>query len=237
MKIVRNIIIVILVISISIVGYIGFQGYDMYKKAIKETPISEKIEEIRSKENYTTLKEMPELYKKAVIAAEDHRFYDRRSPIDIKSIGRAIITNIKRNKIVEGGSTITQQLAKNTYFTQEKKFTRKVAEVFVAYKYEEECERDEILELYLNTSYFGDGCYSVREASINYFDKDPIEMTEYECIMLAGIPNAPSVYAPTKNPELAAQRAKQVINKMVECEYLTREEADKIIEENQKNIE
>ncbi len=236
MKIVRNIIIVILVISISIVGYIGFQGYDMYKKAIKETPISEKIEEIRSKENYTTLEEMPELYKKAVIAAEDHRFYEH-GPIDIKSIGRAIVTNIKRNKLVEGGSTITQQLAKNTYFTQEKKFTRKVAEVFVAYKYEEECKKDEILELYLNTSYFGDGCYSVREASINYFDKEPIEMTEYECIMLAGIPNAPSVYAPTKNPELAAQRAKQVINKMVECEYLTREEADKIIEENQKNIE
>lgn len=236
MKIIRNIIIVILVISISVVGYIGFQGYDMYKKAIEETPIAEKIEEIRSKENYTTLEEMPELYKKAVIAAEDHRFYDH-GPIDIKSIGRAIVTNIKRNKLVEGGSTITQQLAKNTYFTQEKKFTRKVAEVFVAYKYEEECEKDEILELYLNTSYFGDGCYSVREASINYFDKDPIEMTEYECIMLAGIPNAPSVYAPTKNPELAAQRAKQVINKMVECEYLTREEADKIIEENQKNIE
>lgn len=236
MKIIRNIIIVILVISISVVGYIGFQGYDMYKKAIKETPIGEKIEEIKSKENYTTLEEMPELYKKAVIAAEDHRFYEH-GPIDIKSIGRAIVTNIKRNKLVEGGSTITQQLAKNTYFTQEKKFTRKVAEVFVAYKYEKECKKDEILELYLNTSYFGDGCYSVREASINYFDKEPIKMTEYECIMLAGIPNAPSVYAPTKNPELAAQRAKQVINKMVECEYLTREEADKIIEENQRNIE
>ncbi|MCI8587808.1 MAG: glycosyl transferase, partial [Clostridia bacterium] len=88
----------------------------------------------------------------------------------------------------------------------------------------------------LNTSYFGDGCYSVKEASLNYFDKDPINMTEYECIMLAGIPNAPSVYAPTKNPKLAAQRARQVINKMVECKYLSKEEADKIIQENQSNI-
>lgn len=236
MKIVRNIIIVILIISISVVGYIGYQGYDMSKKALKETTIEEKIEEIKSKENYTTLGEMPKMYKDAVIAAEDHRFY-KHGPIDIRSIGRAILSNIKRKKLVEGGSTITQQLAKNTYFTQEKRFTRKVAEIFVAYKYEEKCEKDEILELYLNTSYFGDGCYSVKEASINYFDKDPIDMTEYECIMLAGIPNAPSVYAPTKNPELAAQRAKQVINKMVECEYLTIEEADKIIEENQKNLE
>lgn len=77
MKIVRNIIIAILVICISIVGFITYQGYDMYKKAIKETSIEEKIEEIKSKENYTTLEEMPELYKKAVIAAEDHRFYNR----------------------------------------------------------------------------------------------------------------------------------------------------------------
>lgn len=236
MKIIRNIIIVIIVIVISVVSYIGYQGYDMYKEAIKETSIEEMIEEIKSKDNYTTLQEMPQFYKDAVIAAEDHRFY-KHGPIDIKSIGRAIVTNIKQRKLVEGGSTITQQLAKNTYFTQEKRFTRKVAEIFVAYQYEEKCKKGEILELYLNTSYFGDGCYSVKEASINYFDKDPIEMTEYECVMLAGIPNAPSAYAPTKNPKLAAQRAKQVINKMVECEYITEEEANKIIEENQKEIE
>ncbi|MCI8654376.1 MAG: transglycosylase domain-containing protein [Clostridia bacterium] len=234
MKIIRNIIIVILVLIISVVGYIVYQGYDMYKEAIDKISIEEKIEEIKSKENYTTLKEMPDMYKDAVISAEDHRFY-KHGPIDVKSIGRAVLTNIKQGKLVEGGSTITQQLAKNTYFTQEKRFTRKVAEVFVAYQYEEKCEKDEILELYLNTSYFGDGCYSVKEASTNYFDKDPIDMTEYECIMLAGIPNAPSVYAPTKNPELAAQRARQVINKMVENGYLTKEEANKIIEENQNN--
>ena len=234
MKIIRNIIIVILVLIISVVGYIVYQGYDMYKEAIDKISIEEKIEEIKSKENYTTLKEMPDMYKDAVISAEDHRFY-KHGPIDVKSIGRAVLTNIKQGKLVEGGSTITQQLAKNTYFTQEKRFTRKVAEVFVAYQYEEKCEKDEILELYLNTSYFGDGCYSVKEASTNYFDKDPIDMTEYECIMLAGIPNAPSVYAQTKNPELAAQRARQVINKMVENGYLTKEEANKIIEENQNN--
>ena len=236
MKIVRNIILAILIICICIAGYIGYQGYDMSKKALKETSIEEKIEEIKSKDNYTTLEEMPQMYKEAVIAAEDHRFYNHGA-IDIRSIGRAIVANIKRKKLVEGGSTITQQLAKNTYFTQEKRFTRKVAEVFVAYKYEEKCEKDEILELYLNTSYFGDGCYSVKEASLNYFDKDPINMTEYECIMLAGIPNAPSVYAPTKNPKLAAQRARQVINKMVECKYLSKEEADKIIQENQSIIQ
>ena len=99
----------------------------------------------------------------------------------------------------------------------------------MAFKIENKCEKDEILELYLNTSYFGDGYYSVREASLGYFGKEPNQMTDNEAIMLAGIPNAPSVYAPTKNPELAKQRQKQVINKMIEYKYLTQSEADKIL--------
>lgn len=101
----------------------------------------------------------------------------------------------------------------------------------MAVKIENKCEKDEILELYLNTSYFGDGYYTVREASLGYFGKEPNKMTDYEAIMLAGIPNAPSVYAPTKNPELAKQRQKQVINKMIEYKYLTENEADKILKQ------
>lgn len=135
-------------------------------------------------------------------------------------------------EFVEGGSTITQQLAKNIYFTQEKKITRKIAEVFMAFEIEKEYDKNQILELYLNTSYFGDGYYTVKEACKGYFNKELKEMTDYECILLAGIPNAPSVYAPTKNPELAIQRQKQVMNKMVEYEYLTQEEANKILEQN-----
>ena len=95
---------------------------------------------------------------------------------------------------VEGGSTITQQLLKNVYFTQEKKMTRKVAEVFMAIEIEKKYDKDEILELYLNTCYFGDGYYTIKEASRGYFDKKPKEMSEYEAIMLAGIPNAPPAY-------------------------------------------
>lgn len=132
---------------------------------------------------------------------------------------------------VEGGSTITQQLAKNIYFTQDKKIERKFAEVFMAFEIEKNYSKDEILEFYINTSYFGDNCYTVKEASRHYFNKEPMEMTDYESIMLAGIPNAPSVYAPTQNLELAKQRQKQVLSKMVEYEYITQEEADNIINE------
>lgn len=95
---------------------------------------------------------------------------------------------------VEGGSTITQQIAKNEYFTQEKKITRKIAEVFMAYEIEKNYSKDEILELYINTIYFGNGYYNIKDACKGYFGKSPNEMTAGECIMLAGIPNAPSVY-------------------------------------------
>lgn len=101
----------------------------------------------------------------------------------------------------------------------------------MAFKIENKCEKDEILKLYLNTSYFGDGYYTVKEASLGYFGKKPNQMTDYEAIMLAGIQNAPSVYSPTKNAELAKQRQKQVINKMIEYKYLTDSEANKILEQ------
>ena len=202
----------------------------MYKEAINEVPLQEKIEEIKSKENYTELSELPQMYINAVIAVEDRRFY-LHNGIDLISIGRAVINDIKAMSFVEGGSTITQQLCKNVYFTQDKKIERKIAEVFMAFEFEKECEKDEILELYINTSYFGNGYDTVKEASIGYFNKLPSELTDSECIMLAGIPNAPSVYAPNVNPDLAKQRQKQVINKMIECGYLTQEQADKIISE------
>ena len=151
--------------------------------------------------------------------------------LDFISITRAILRDIKEMELVEGGSTITQQLAKNIYFTQKKELTRKIAEIFMAFEIEENCTKDEIFELYVNTSYFGDGYYCVGDASEGYFDKVPKEMDLYECTLLAGIPNAPSVYAPTKNPELAKQRQAQVIKKMIKYKYLTQEQADIILEQ------
>lgn len=148
----------------------------------------------------------------------------------IASVAILYIGNdIEAMSFAEGGSTITQQLAKNIYYTQEKTIERKVAEVFMAFKIEKTCDKNEILELYLNTCYFGEGYYTVKEASKGYFGNEPKNMTDAECIMLAGIPNAPSVYSPKKNPELAKQRQKQVANKMIKNKFLTQEEVDKIL--------
>lgn len=227
MKIIKKLFIFIILTLIVVVGIYIVIGYGMYRTALEETPIDVKVAQIKSKKNYTTFEELPETYIDAVIAVEDHRFY-KHNGVDIFGITRAIINDIRVWELKEGGSTITQQLAKNIYFTQSRKLTRKIAETFMAFKIEKECSKEEIFELYVNTSYFGDGYYCVGDASQGYFDKAPIDMTDYESTLLAGIPNAPSVYAPTNNFELATQRQRQVINKMVEYEYLTAEEAEEI---------
>ncbi len=230
MKIVKRVIFIVILIIISI-GLIEIKnGYDMYKKAILSMPLEQKIVKIREKDNYTRIEEVPQIYKDAVISVEDHRFY-KHNGVDIIAICRAIVNDIKEMKFVQGGSTITQQLCKNIYFTQEKKITRKIAEVFMAFKIEKNYEKDEILELYLNTSYFGDGYYTIKEAAKGYFGKEIGELTDYENILLAGIPNAPSVYSPSKNPELAKQRQNQVIKKMVKYKYLTQKEANSLIKQ------
>lgn len=228
MKILKKLIIIVVLIVIFVAGYFIKQGYDIYKNAIEKMSVDEKIAEIKENENYTRYEELPQDYINAVIAVEDKRFR-KHAGIDIISISRAILIDVKEMSFKEGGSTITQQLAKNVYFTQEKKITRKVAEVFMALEFEKNISKEEIFELYVNTSYFGDGYYCVKDAAEGYFDKLPSEMNLYECTLLAGIPNAPSVYAPTKNPELARQRQAQVVRKMIKQGYLSEEAAQKII--------
>lgn len=202
-------------------------GYSIYTKALKETPLTMKIEQIQSDENYTKIEDLPKYYKDAVVSVEDRRFYDHGA-IDIRSILRAIVTNTRKMELAEGGSTITQQLAKNLYFIEEKAVFRKVAEIFMAHLIEQNYSKDEILELYTNTCYFGDGYYGIKEASLGYLQKLPSEMNLDESTLLAGVPNAPSAYAPSKNPELARERQEHVLETMVTNHYISQEEADQI---------
>lgn len=199
------------------------EGYGLYKNAVQEESLEETVAEIRRQENFTSLEEMPETYVQAVVSVEDHRFYDHFG-LDLIAIGRAVVNDIKAGRYVEGGSTITQQLAKNLYFSQEKTMSRKAAEVFLALEIEQKYTKDEILELYVNSIYFGDGYYSVGEASEGYFGKPASEMNDYECTLLAGVPNAPSKYAPSKNLALAEKRQQKVISRMKACGYITEEE-------------
>ncbi len=231
MKIFKRIILVILLMFLSISLLIIGNGYSMYKTSIEVSPLEEKIAQIRNKENYTSLSVIPKMYQNAVVSVEDHRFFNHPG-IDIIAIGRAVVNDIKAMSLVEGGSTITQQLAKNIYFTQEKKFTRKIAEIFMSFEIEKHYSKNDILELYINTCYFGNGYYSIKDASLGYFNKEPQNMSDAESILLAGIPNAPSIYSPYENFSLSKQRQKQVLASMVKNEYLTEEEANKISNDN-----
>ena len=228
-KILKIIFFLILILASIALLYIG-NGYDMYKQAISQMSLEQKVQEIQSKENYTKFSELPQMYVNAVISVEDKRFY-KHNGIDVIAICRAAINDIKAMSFVEGGSTITQQLAKNMYFTQEKKIERKIAEVFMAWEIEDKYSKEEIFELYVNTIYFGDGYYTVKDACHGYFNKEVNEMTDSECILLAGIPNAPSAYSPTNKQDKAKHRQRDVIEKMIENGYLTQEEANKILEE------
>lgn len=213
-------------------GIFVYNGYQMYKSALDTISLSDKVEAVQKDDNYLRLKDLPDDYKNAVVSVEDRRYYNH-GPIDLIGIARAVYTNIKNQEFLEGGSTITQQVAKNLYFISpdENAALRKVAEIFMAYDLENSYNKDIILELYVNTIYFGDGYYGVQEACNGYLKKDAKDMTLFESTMMAGIPNAPSVYAPTVNLDLTLSRQRKVISTMVENNYISQEQADKLVEE------
>ena len=226
-KIILTIIILIIIILLSISGYIFYKGYSMYKTSIKETSIKDKISDIQKQDHFIYIDEVPDIFINAIVAVEDKRFYSHKG-IDLLSIGRAIITDLRTFDFTEGGSTITQQIAKNEYFTQEKHFSRKIAEMFVARDIEKLYTKDDILEIYINTNFYGSGYYGIYDASWGYYEKDPKELTDYEATLLAGVPNAPSVYSPKVNLNLAEKRQDVVLQKMVDFNYLTEKEMKEI---------
>jgi len=206
----------------------GIKGYSMYRDAVTAYPIPQMVSSIQSREHFVEYEELPTIYIDAVISVEDKRF-ENHCGVDFITISRAVWNDIKAMSFVEGGSTITQQIAKNQYYTQEKKLERKFAEIFTAIELEKYCSKQEIFELYVNTIYFGDGYYGIYDAAKGYFGNEPSELSDYEAILLAGLPNAPSAYSPSTNPELAHSRMKIVLSKMVECDVITQEEAEVIL--------
>lgn len=224
MEFIKKLLLSIILLVIIICSIVFLIGHSYYSKALKEKPLITRVDEITSQEDFVKFEDMSSYYRNAVISVEDHRFYDH-GPVDFIAIGRAIFTNIKNGELQEGGSTITQQVAKNVVFSQEKSWVRKIGEIFAAYDLEKNYSKKEIFELYVNTAYFGDGYYGIHEASYGYYNKSPKDLNLDEASMLAGVPNAPSVYAPTVNPDLAKKRQYHVLNAMLEYGYITKDEA------------
>lgn len=178
------------------------------------------------------LDEIDPTLQDAVVAIEDHRFEEHRG-LDFEAIGRAAVQNIKTLSIQEGGSTITQQLIKNTYIAQEQRyipsFQRKFVEGSLAWQYEKEHSKGEILEQYLNTVYFGANAYGAQAASRTYFNKNAEDLTLPESALLAGIINLPGVYDPFADPGTAKKRRDVVLDRMLNYGYITKKEHDEAV--------
>lgn len=167
------------------------------------------------KRELVPMEDVPEVLRLAVIAAEDAKFYSHEG-LDFTGILRALLKNLLAREIVQGGSTITQQVVKSLLLTPEKSYSRKIREAILAYRLERSLSKDEILYLYLNQIYFGSGAYGVRTASKTYFGHDVQNVDLAEAALLAGLPRAPSRYSPARNPELARERQWYVLNRMLE---------------------
>ncbi len=176
------------------------------------------------------LDELPEYIPQAVIATEDRRFYAHFG-VDPIGLVRALIINYRSGKVVQGGSTITQQLAKNLFLNPDRTIRRKIQEMVMAVWLEAKYSKVEILQLYLNRVYFGAGAFGVDAAARRYFSKSAKDVTLAEAAVLAGLLKAPTKYAPTRNPRLAEERAYLVLNNMVRSNYITKEQGQKAVDE------
>jgi len=170
------------------------------------------------------LSQVPRQLQQATLAVEDSRFYEHRG-IDPKGIARAALVNFTSGSIQQGGSTITQQLVKNVWLSQERTIDRKLKEIMLALQFERKFSKDEILQMYLNEVYYGHGAYGVQTAAQTFFDKDVSELTLGESALLAGLPRSPNSYSPYKDAARCKKRRRTVLDEMVKLNMLTAEEA------------
>ena len=176
------------------------------------------------------LKDIPDNIKNALIATEDKNFYKHKG-YDMAGLARSTVANVFAGHVVQGGSTITQQLARILFLSNEKSFTRKIKELIIAARIEKTIPKGKILEMYLNNVYLGSGAYGVEGASQIYFNKHIKDLTLAESALLAGLPQAPSVYSPFNDPKLAKERRNQVLKRMYKMRFITKSDYEKAIEE------
>lgn len=190
----------------------------------------ESLEAKVDRKQFVSSKDIPDMMKKAIVATEDRRFYDHGA-LDLVSVTRALVTNYMAGQTLEGGSTIAQQTVKNIFLSHDRTLARKIEELALAVRLEKNYTKDEILELYLNTIYFGHGAYGIKDAARIYFGKDVKDLNVSQCAMLAGLPQAPSVYDPITHPEEGLRRMAVVLTLMAQQEYISSEDAMKAAED------
>lgn len=209
------------------IGSIVAIGFVRYQTLISEAPLETVVENIRDNPNFVSLKEMDEDFINAILAVEDPTFYSHDGVV-LSNIMEAVFTNLREKDLVMGGSTITQQLSKNIYLDQKKTFQRKIAELFFVHDIESQYSKSEILELYLNVIYFGDGYYGIKEACNGYFNVEPKDLTIAQATLLAGLPQAPAIYQLSDGMQFAKKRQLVVLQAMEEQNLLSNKQSTMI---------
>ena len=213
-----------------------FKGHEEYESLIENMPVDQMKEDIMSSyPDYVETDEISYTIKNSIVAIEDHRFYSNGG-VDYIALARALISNIFGDN-VQGASTITMQLAKNYYYEDtSRSFIRKFAEVFFANAIEANYSKEEILEMYLNIIYYGDGYTGIYDSCMGYFEDKPINVDYVEASLLAGIINAPSVYALSTGADLALQRQVYVINALYTYNYIDEETKTELLSANEELV-
>lgn len=206
-------------------GVLLKKGYDLYQSKITNYPIALALSDIKESDNYVSYDGLPLDYINAVISVEDHRYFYRNG-IDIIAVVKALWDNVTSQKIVRGGSTISQQLIKNIYFDMSQTMARKTAEIFFVNDIESKYSKEELFAYYVSIIYFGDNYYGIKQASLGYLNKDYTQLTTCEAALLAGLPQAPSVYQLSNNDEKTYQRYLQVLAAMLKYEHIDQSQYD-----------
>ncbi len=228
MKYFKRLLILIMFVAIVFAGKFTIVGYLNYSYVMNDIGLEKTVEEVMNKSTYVGVDEISDTFLEAVISTEDKRFY-QHAGIDYISIGRAVLIDIKELSFKTGGSTITQQLAKNLFLSFDKTLERKITEYFLAQKIEELYDKDTILALYVNVINYGDDCFGVSDASYHYFDKSPLDLEISESVLLAGLPQSPANLSLTKYYDRAVVRSEVVLQSMVNNDILNENEAIQII--------
>ena len=193
-------------------GYISIKVFDSQARFVGRI--------LPERRYWTSIDQIPIFLQNALVAIEDSRFYEHGG-IDLRGITRALVKDVIKRRMAEGGSTITQQLIKNKYYSGKKTIQRKLREVLLALDYERKYTKKQILEMYFNEVYFGNGAWGIVQAARLYFDKYPYELTEAECALLAGVPKAPTRYNPLGKPAITRDRKNLVLKRMAELKMIT----------------
>ena len=223
---------ILLLLTLTASGYLAVKGYIRFKDEIKALPLNEAVKRYTDDPDYVSFDQIDEDFVNAVVAVEDKRFFTRKG-YDLIALCRALYHDVLARDLIEGGSTITEQIAKNLYMeSYVSDLEEKVAEIFILLELEKDYSKEELFALYANMNYYGDGYWGIKEAAEGYYQADCSDLTLAQAAILAGIPNAPAIYQLSSGYEGAKGRQKWVMQTMYNNGYISEEEMQEALKEN-----